>query len=337
MIPLVLLTGFLGSGKTRFLTELIPRLTAHGVRVRVLLNDFENASIDAARLGDLDALVTPLDGACVCCTSLNDLMDALAAVPADPGSVLLIEANGATDAAELLGYLSTGARLAHFTPPLQLTVLDAARWQKRWWHNRLEAAQARTATQLFLNRTERLAPARVRAVEESVRAIAPRAAMVSNASFAETLAALAAEMRDIESRPEIAAGAAQRQRAGEAGQRSGAHVHAEHAMHHEHAAPHEHPFASAAIGLPHTVRREAFLAFVRALPPGVVRAKGLVRFGDEPGVMYVWNHVQGRRGVQFDASSAHTEAEPVALLIGVGMPVAELSARIAVLGPESSV
>lgn len=325
MIPLVLITGFLGCGKTRFLTELIPRLTASGVRVRVLLNDFENASIDAARLGDLDALVTPLDGACVCCTSLNDLMDALAAVPADPGSVLLIEANGATDAAELLGYLSTGARLAHFTPPLQLTVLDAARWQKRWWHNRLEAAQARTATQLFLNRTERLAPARVRSIEESVRAVAPRAAMVSTASFAETLAALAEEMRDVESRPGVAVGAVQRHHAGGSGKGSGAHGHHEHATH-------EHPFASAAIGLPHTVQREAFLAFVRALPPSVVRAKGLVRFADDSSVMYVWNHVQGRRGVQFDASSAHAEAEPVALLIGVRMPVAELSRGIAALG-----
>ena len=57
MIPLVLMAGFLGAGKTRFLTTLIPQLLERGVRVRIVLNDFENAKIDAARLGELDALV----------------------------------------------------------------------------------------------------------------------------------------------------------------------------------------------------------------------------------------------------------------------------------------
>src|SRR5688572_19186253 len=103
MMPLVLLAGFLGAGKTRFLTDVIPLLHGQGVRVRVVLNDFENALIDASRLAELDALVTPLDGACVCCTSLRELLDTLHAVPPDPGSMLIIEANGATEAQELLG------------------------------------------------------------------------------------------------------------------------------------------------------------------------------------------------------------------------------------------
>ena len=55
MIPLVLMAGFLGAGKTRFLTTLIPQLLERGVRVRIVLNDFENAKIDAARLGVLQA------------------------------------------------------------------------------------------------------------------------------------------------------------------------------------------------------------------------------------------------------------------------------------------
>lgn len=66
MMPLVLLAGFLGAGKTRLLSQLIPALHARGTRSRVILNDFENATIDAARLGELEALVTPLNGECVC-------------------------------------------------------------------------------------------------------------------------------------------------------------------------------------------------------------------------------------------------------------------------------
>jgi G3E family GTPase len=102
VIPLALLVGFLGAGKTRFLTQLLPELHARGLRPRVILNDFANASIDASRLAELDALVTPLNGECVCCTSLRELMDALLAVQGRPGDVMLIEANGATEADELL-------------------------------------------------------------------------------------------------------------------------------------------------------------------------------------------------------------------------------------------
>ena len=112
MIPLALLVGFLGAGKTRFLTQLLPELHARGLRPRVILNDFANASIDASRLAELDALVTPLNGECVCCTSLRELMDALLAVQGRPGDVMLVEANGATEADELLGVLTMGRRLA---------------------------------------------------------------------------------------------------------------------------------------------------------------------------------------------------------------------------------
>ena len=77
MIPLVLMAGFLGAGKTRFLTQLVPALATLGTRTRIVLNDFQNARVDAARLGALEALVTPLNGECVCCGSLRELLQTL--------------------------------------------------------------------------------------------------------------------------------------------------------------------------------------------------------------------------------------------------------------------
>ncbi len=322
MIPLVLLAGFLGAGKTRFLTELIPRLHAQGVKVRVLLNDFENASVDAARLGALQALVTPLDGECVCCSSLKELTDALYDVPADPGSVLLIEANGATEADELIGHLTTDGKLAHFTPPLQVTVIDAGRWQKRWWHNTLEAAQARTATHVHLNWTDRLSVDRMRSVEQSVEVIAPRATRSTPAAFAGVLAALVSTVRDVPRRRPVLPIAVE-----------AAHAKLLHAkMLHAPTAPHVHPFASAALPLPKMVERAAFMTFARALPPAVVRAKGLVRFADTPDAMFVWNRMHGRNKVQLDRSWPHADAQPVGLFIGVQLPVVELERQIGALG-----
>jgi G3E family GTPase len=308
-IPLVLMAGFLGAGKTRFLTTLIPLLLARGVRVRIVLNDFENAKIDAARLGELDALVTPLNGECVCCGSLRELLDTLQAVPHDPGSVMVIEANGATETDELLGYLTTDATLRHFTLPLQLTVIDAARWQKRWWNNRLEAAQTTTATHVYLNWVDRLSPARRDAVQQGVASVNPRATFTAPVEFADALHVLAESVRATERRAPLGVVSA-----------------------HRHGHGHTHPFGSVALPLPRVVERARFLAFVQALPAAVVRAKGLVRFVDQPADMFVWNRVPGRRKVQLDESSPHADAEATALFIGVGMSLDELEGRIAALG-----
>jgi G3E family GTPase len=324
VIPLVLLAGFLGAGKTRFLTTVIPALHAQGLRVRVVLNDFENANIDAARLEELTALVTPLAGECVCCTSLGELLAALEAVPREPNTVMLIEANGATEAADLLASLTLDRRLAQYTLPLQLTVIDAKRWQKRWWHNRLEASQVRTATHVHMNWTHRVSADRQRTVVDTVRALNSRASFTDAGGFATAMRRLASETRDEPRRPALLPALAADANGGSA---AGAHGHA-HAHTHIHPS---HPFASAVLPLPHLVQRAHFLDFVRELPVSVVRAKGFVRFTDRPADMFVWNHVDGRKNVTLDESRPHANAQPVALFIGVDLPLAMLAERIAAL------
>lgn len=314
MMPLVLLVGFLGAGKTRFLTQLIPALRARQLRSRVILNDFENASIDAARLEQLTALVTPLNGECVCCGSLTELMDMLQAVRGEPGDVMLIEANGATVADELIGYLTMDRQLAHFTLPLQVTVIDAARWQKRWWHNSLEADQTRTATHVMLNWTHKLSPKRLEAVQASVREVNARAMLTDAEALAETLATIEQSAR------------------GQSRRSASLPVLAEPSHQHSHS----HPFASASMALPDLVDRSAFMQFARELPVQVVRAKGFVRFVDHAETMFVWNRVGGRKGVQLDASVAHASAQPTALFIGVDLPLDLLSAQVQSLAPNSA-
>lgn len=299
MIPLILLAGFLGAGKTRFLTQLVPALAERGVRSRIILNDFEDATIDAARLATLDAIVTPLNGECVCCTSLRDLLQQLYDTPPDPGSVMLIEANGATETDELLGHLTADPRLSHFTLPLQLTVLDAARWQKRWWHNALEREQLRTATHVHLNWTERVGAARLAQVHASISAVNATARATDASALAGELASMVA---DLAVDPSIGG--------------RGASVAA---PTHRHA--HTHRFSSASFSLPALVDRARFQDAVAALPASVIRAKGMVRFADAPEAVYIWHKVSGRRRVRLERSPYHDDVSTTALCIGVAMDV----------------
>ena len=326
MIPLVLLVGFLGAGKTRFLSDLIPALQRQGLRPRIILNDFANASIDASRLAVLDALVTPLNGECVCCGSLRELMDLLYSTVGDAGDVMLIEANGATESDELLGYLTMDQRLSHFTLPLQVTVIDATRWQRRWLNNTLEAEQTRTATHIVLNWTEKLAAAKLAKVAASVGVVNAGAEVTTAPQFAEALRDIAREARGGRRGVVSSAGVDVSSAAADGAHGHGAHGHGAHAL----GAPsrHRHPFASATMPLPTVVDRGAFLEFVRQLPDSIVRAKGMVRFADRDQEMFVWNRIGGRKHVLLDVSRPHASAQPVALFIGADLPLEALQRAV---------
>lgn len=320
MIPLVLLAGFLGAGKTRFLTDVIPLLAERGVRVRVVLNDFENADIDASRLATLNALVTPLNGECVCCVSLRDLMETLYAVPNDPNTVMLIEANGATETDELIGFLTMDGKLTQYTPPLQLTVLDAGRWQKRWFHNALERAQATTATHVQLNWAHKLSAERLAKVEASVREVNSRAALTTPEKFADELAALVQSVAGFTDRKALDSASSIAHSHSRSHSHEPAHIHT--------GTTHQHPFASTSMPLPDLVVRASFNRWVDGLPDSVVRAKGQVRFADKPDKMFVWNKVEGRSGVKLDECTPHAHTRPVALFVGVRLPLDELTSQI---------
>ncbi len=127
-VPLVIIVGFLGAGKTTLLQRIIPILGKAGIRPRVILNDYEDATVDAARLSTLDALVAPISGDCICCGSRDELFTTLVNMDVGPRSLVLIEANGTSDATELHDMLVLDQRLTSFTLPIQLTVVDVKRW-----------------------------------------------------------------------------------------------------------------------------------------------------------------------------------------------------------------
>jgi G3E family GTPase len=334
MIPLALVAGFFGAGKTRFLTTVIPELHARGLRTHVLLNDFESAEIDTTRLTALTSLVTPLSGECVCCSSVDELLGTLESMPVEPNSVVLIEANGATETEELLDRLTSERRLARYTLPLQVTIVDAKRWQKRWLHKGLEINQTRTATHVHVNWTQRVRPERLAAVEEGIRSVNPHALFTSPDRFAGDLQRLAVATAGEATRPKLIVPRPHDHAHHDDEHHDHSHhdhLQHDHSHHHHTHHAHEHPFASLVLGLPEVVAREAFVGFVRALPSVVVRAKGLVRFADRPEAMFVWNRVDGRKVMTLDPSEPHATSQPVALFIGVGLPTDELRAGIEAL------
>ena len=78
-VPVQIISGFLGAGKT---SAIQARLRARrGGRTAVIVNDFGEAALDAAALGEAEPFrVTNIPGGCVCCTAPEGFAAALGAV-----------------------------------------------------------------------------------------------------------------------------------------------------------------------------------------------------------------------------------------------------------------
>ena len=76
-IPVLVVSGFLGAGKTTLVRHLLQEAQRTGVRVAVVSNEFGALGIDQALLGEDAAAYVELEGGCVCCQLSDTLLDTL--------------------------------------------------------------------------------------------------------------------------------------------------------------------------------------------------------------------------------------------------------------------
>jgi cobalamin biosynthesis protein CobW len=76
-IPVLVVSGFLGAGKTTLVRHLLHDAQRTGVRVAVVSNEFGALGIDKALLGEGEEAYVELEGGCVCCQLSDTLLDTL--------------------------------------------------------------------------------------------------------------------------------------------------------------------------------------------------------------------------------------------------------------------
>ncbi len=330
-IPLFLIAGFLGAGKTTLIRAVLPRLEGAGLRPHVILNDYENATIDAASLGADPGVVTPISGTCICCGSQDELMAALAAAEGGPDRIMLIEANGTADTAELIELLTADRRAARFTPPVQITVIDADRWGDRGIGGRVERVQAQTARYLRLTRWDSVPEEEKSAKLESLRAVAPRATPVDVHDLVGIISELRSSASSLPPRRFDAGGHAKDDAALGRAEPTG-HHHAYHDdAHHDHAA--QHHFSSLEIALPAPIDEAEFRELLQSLPTEVIRVKGVARLAPRDLPVY-FQRTDRPDSVELFPILQRGKFDSVAVLIGVGLDGEALRDRFRVLAPS---
>lgn len=74
-IPVTILTGFLGSGKTTFVNYMLKE--HHGLRLAIIENEFGEVSVDDALVLQTNEEIIEMLNGCICCTVRDDLIVAL--------------------------------------------------------------------------------------------------------------------------------------------------------------------------------------------------------------------------------------------------------------------
>ncbi|HLR43949.1 MAG TPA: GTP-binding protein, partial [Brevibacterium sp.] len=99
-IPLTLIGGYLGSGKTTLINGLLA--SADAGRTAVVVNDFGDVNIDAALIAATGADTMELTNGCICCQITDDVRRTMSALASrDDIDHAVCEVSGIGDPAQL--------------------------------------------------------------------------------------------------------------------------------------------------------------------------------------------------------------------------------------------
>ena len=310
-LPILLLTGYLGSGKTTLVNRILKN--EKGIRFAVIVNDIGEVNIDATLIqqggmvGKKDDSLVALQSGCICCTLKTDLMQQIVEImKMDKFDYIVIEASGICEpepiAQTITSMKAIGGVYTEFgTPRLDciVTVVDALRMVDEFGCGEnlerkdleeedienLIIQQIEFCNILLLNKVADVEPEALEKVKRIIREIQLKAKIVEcNYADVDIESLLNTNIFDFR-QTESGAGWL-RGLEGDVVEREEGHHH-EHEGHHHHHHDHEGgEVEEYGIGTFVYYRRPAFdinkfdWFISKRLPKSVIRAKGLCYFSD---------------------------------------------------------
>src|SRR5580693_6347651 len=184
LIPLTLLTGFLGSGKTTVLNHVLkqPDMAA----TAVIVNEFGEIGLDHLLVERSSEDVVLLNSGCLCCTVRGDIVDTLTNLFVDrvKGKVpffirVAIETTGLADPAPILHTLMTDPIVAaRYMLDGVVTTVDAVNGAGTLDKQPEAVKQAAVADRLLLTKTDLADSAARQEIEARLQALNPSASIV---------------------------------------------------------------------------------------------------------------------------------------------------------------
>jgi G3E family GTPase len=183
-LPVTLVTGYLGSGKTTLIRHLLA--DARMARAAVVVNEFGEVGIDHALIAASSENVALLANGCLCCVVRTDLQETLRDLftRRRAGEVIdfdrvLIETSGLADPAPVMQTFASDALLAaQFRLDGVVTLVDAMHGARNLAAEGEAVKQVALADRVLLTKTDLATSAQTQAVRESIAEINPQAPVI---------------------------------------------------------------------------------------------------------------------------------------------------------------
>ena len=292
-VPLTLISGFLGSGKTTVLNELLSG--NHGLKLAVIVNDFGSVNIDASLIKAEDSAMISLENGCICCSSSGQLTEAIDNVIGleDPPDAIVVEASGVADPQSTLFLALTNNKIKLDG---LVTVVDADSVLERLNEKRLESLierQIEAADVVLLNKADLASKERIAEVQKWIAGKAPQAVVVES-EFGKVPTAVLVGLES----PYFEKNKGQKTE-----------------MRHHH---HDDELETWTFSSPIPLDRDSLMEVIKSLPETVIRAKGIVQMADEPMHRVVFQLV-GKRW-EFTQGGGWANESPQSSLVLIGLP-----------------
>jgi G3E family GTPase len=297
-LPVTLVTGFLGSGKTTLVNHILSNRA--GVRAAVLVNELGEIGIDNDLIVAAEGGMIELSNGCICCSTNNDLVDGIVRVLGRPEPVdhILVETTGVADP---LPVAQTFLR-PEFRDALRLdaivAVADAEQFSLDLFDGQATRAQLRHADAILINKCDRVGAERLGAVEDKIRAVNAEARLLRTTRSAAPLPLIL----DVD-----------------------LHRPASDGRGHHHTHLDDDGFVSLSFESERPFSVACFQEFLDNRPPGLFRGKGFLWLA-ETGKRYVFHLVGGRFTLDEDSSVGGANR---LVLIGRQLDTEDLRLRLA--------
>lgn len=167
-VPVLVVTGFLGAGKTTLINQLLQ--SDHGLRIAAIVNDFGAINIDAALIGPSAEGVIGLRNGCICCSIQGDLLRTLKVVLRSAPELIVIEASGVADPAGIVESLMDPVIWQAARLQTVACVVDAIDAMRRL-DDPLWQAQTRGSDILVLAKEDAAAPDEIAEIRERLASV----------------------------------------------------------------------------------------------------------------------------------------------------------------------
>ena len=173
-VPVTVVTGFLGSGKTTLVNRILAE--QHGRKIAVIINEFGEISVDGQLvLTDDQEDLVEFNNGCLCCTVRGDLVDTLAKLKDRSDlEAILIETTGLADPAPVASTffiadeIKSDTRLDSF-----VTLADAVNLETNLEQSEEAQEQIAFADIILLNKMDLVSKEQAADVEKRIRSLNP--------------------------------------------------------------------------------------------------------------------------------------------------------------------